>query len=210
MTDPVPTQNRLVTQFRPYSFLRFRDLTLYTKSKLARFGLRPEHAMETVQQVYDMIWPWFVDRLLSTGLMLQLDSNRRMYRGLLGTNFIPEQMTFIWDGDMEGFVQGEGIIYIHMHDESHLPYVEGFGALDGHLKHQLFPTDYDLDFAQQIDDKSPTKSQCYNMGPIGCLRYWPSWELEFYETHLSKAKRDLFMARLKDYYQSKGLPLSPP
>ncbi len=202
--------NRLVPSRWATTYMKFYNLTLLKKEELKTFDLPLVHDLETPEQVFNGYWPWFEGRGLSTGVMLQMDSDRRVLQGLLGSNFTPEQMNMVWDEKMVEYVKGKDIIYIHTHDESHIPYVEGFGPLDGFLRHQLLPTEFDLQYAEDVDGKGPVGHQSYIMGHLGVLRFWPTWSLEIFTTHLSESKRDIFLEQLRQYYEKLGLPMNPP
>jgi hypothetical protein len=199
--------SELVTEFRGITLLDYHRLTRYDLLALKNFDLRKEsQRLNTPEDVFYMYQEYFdSNRLLSTGMILRLDSDRLPIEGLLATLFTPEQMDFRWETKMREFVSGQELAYIHTHDEAHLPYVEGVGPLDGGLRHQLFPTNEDLAWSALLDTEGATRAQCYLIGYHGCLRFWPSVELEFFPRHLSQAKEIAFIQQVRLFYRSLGL-----
>lgn len=193
------------------SLFKFRDVTPLDREDLLMSSW-PQFALwrgiKTPADVLEGYASVFAGRELGTGIIFQVDSSKRVRAGLWGSHFIPEQMYLCWDPLMEEWIQGN-LIYIHSHDETHTTYLEGIQSIEGAFQHELFPTDEDLAFAQELQDHGASV-ECYLIGELGVLRFWPPWSIAMENLMLPPFQVESMVAQLREAYAYKGWSLTPP
>jgi len=188
--------------FRSRSIIKYENLTPYQGEEMKPL-IRHTLILESPSEVFHAFSGVILERDMALGIFASLDSRQRVQRILVGNGVVPEQIEVVWDDAFRDFLQVSDIIYLHTHDENNVAYIEGIGPIDGELRLQLFPTEYDMEFAQVLDTMKgvPYTVRHYMMGQMGCVQYWPLDDAAVFTTHVSTVKHRVFEQQL-EYYLS--------